>query len=174
MGEDKAGVDVGGRTMLDRVSATMSPVVSRTVLLGPDREGWECWPDSVHIGGPLAGLVTALERTPSDRVLLMAVDQPFALTETLGHLCAIGSDLPVVPVDDTGQRQVTCAVYPVAILDAARAEASTDGSIQTLLDMVSFTPVTPERWRSWGEDGRTWFSVDSPDDIAFGVRRYES
>lgn len=173
MGRDKADVAVAGETMLERVARAISPVVNRTVLLGPDRPGWECWPDAFHTQGPLAGVATALARTTSDRVLLVAVDQPFLRTETTMSLISVDSELPVVPVDLQGTRQVTCAVYPITIAEAAADEATSGGSIQTLLDRVSFAPVAPDVWQEWGEDGRSWFSVDDEVSLATGLARYE-
>lgn len=161
MGRDKADVVIDGLAMLDRVAAALRPNTDRVVLLGPDRDGWECWPDSVHAQGPLAGIATALSRADTSRVLAVAVDHAFLRTETLRHLVAIDSDRPVVPVDETGMRQVTCAVYPVSISGEASEEAAAGGSIQTLLDRVSFRPVAPDEWRTWGEDGRSWHSIDS-------------
>lgn len=172
MGRDKADVEIGPKSMLERVSAALSQSVSRTVLLGPDRAGWECWPDSVHAGGPLAGIATALSRAETDRILIVAVDQPFVRANTLRSLVAIDSELPVVPVDETGTRQVTCAVYPTSIAAEASGEAAGNGSIQTLLDRVSFRPVAPDEWRGWGEVGQSWFSVDTEDDLAAGLAKY--
>ena len=163
MGQNKADVVVSGSTMLEHVAKALAAVADHIVLLGPDREGWECWPDSVHAQGPLAGIATALTRMTSPRVVLVAIDHPFVRPGFLENLVAIGSDLPVVPVDETGIRQVTCALYPKGIAEAAIEEAAVGGSIQTLLDRVSFRPVTPVDWRSWGEDGRSWFSVDTPE-----------
>lgn len=160
MGRDKTDVLISGRTMLETVAEAIRHVTPRVVLLGPERAGWECWPDSVHAQGPLAGIATALTRTSSDKVVLVAVDHPFVTADLLGKLTDIETNLPVVPVDETGVRQVTCAVYPSAIGETAVDEASAGGSIQTLLDRVSFRPVTPDEWKSWGEDGRSWFSVD--------------
>lgn len=158
--------------MLNRVTAALSTISDHVVLLGPDREGWECWPDSVHAQGPLAGIATALNRTKADRVVLVAVDHPFVRSDLLRHLVDIGSDLPVVPVDETGVRQVTCAVYPTVIAAAATEEAATGGSVQTLLDRVSFRAVTPHEWRAWGEDGRSWFSVDTPEALGEAESTY--
>lgn len=172
MGVDKARVLVSGETMLDRVAGAMRRVTDHLVLLGADREGWECWPDSVHVGGPLAGIVTALNRMTSSRALVVAVDQPFVDPGTLHRLIAVDTDLPVVPVDEEGVRQVTCAVYPGTIAAAANEEAGQGGSIQMLLDRVSFHPITPGEWRSWGEDGRSWFSVDTPEDVDIGTARF--
>jgi hypothetical protein len=63
-------------------------------------------------------------------------------------------------------------VYPRELAGLAREEAETGGSIQTLLDRVSFFPVTPDRWEEWGEDGRSWFSADTPDALEEGQRRF--
>jgi molybdopterin-guanine dinucleotide biosynthesis protein A len=158
--------------MLERVSSALRSVVGRVVLLGPDRSGWETWPDSVHASGPLAGIATALTRAGSERVLLVAVDQPFVRPQTLQALVGIESSVPVVPVDAEGVRQVTCAIYPTSIAAAALEEASSGGSIQTLLDRVSFRAVPPSEWEGWGEDGRSWQSLDTTEDVADAEGRF--
>jgi molybdopterin-guanine dinucleotide biosynthesis protein A len=107
-----------------------------------------------------------------DRALIVAVDNVFVRPETLTHLASIDSDLPVVPVDRDGVRQVTCAIYPRQIADLAREESEAGGSIQTLLDRVSFLPVTPDEWEMWGEDGRSWYSADTPAALEEGQRRF--
>jgi len=172
MGQDKADVLISGTTMLDRVAAAVRPVCHRLVLLGPDRLGWDSWADSVHASGPLAGVATALARAVEPRVMVVAVDHAYVTTSTLGRLADMVSTHAVVPVDDEGVRQVTCAVYPTGIAAAAREEATAGGSIQTLLDRVSFRAVAPDEWRAWGEDGRSWFSVDSEDSLEEGRARF--
>lgn len=172
MGQDKADVLVGDRTMLEMVGSTVRSVADHTVLLGPYREGWECWPDSVHAHGPLAGIATALSRTRHPQVLLLAVDQPFVRVETLRRMVGLAGDIPVVPVDDHGVPQVTCALYPRAIGPEAMAEADAAGSVQSLLDRVSFRAVTPDQWESWGEDGRSWYSADDPSSLEEGMARF--
>lgn len=172
MGRDKSGVLVDGRTMLDRVGHALAGVTDRVVVLGPEREGWECWPDSVDAQGPLAGITTALSRTDRDHLLVVAVDNPFVRVETLRRLAAMATDIPVMPVDRDGVRQVTCAVYPRAIAAAALEEVRSGGSIQSLLDRVSFRAVTPEVWETWGEDGRSWYSVDDDLSLDRGVSRF--
>jgi len=172
MGTDKADVEVEGQTMLQRVSSALEEVLPHVVVLGAERKGIECWPDVVPARGPLAGIATALSRMEDDRVVIVAVDQPFVRTATLVELTEFDSRIPVVPVDDVGVRQVTCAVYPKAIADAAIEEAEADGSIQSLLDRVSFEAVIPEIWVLWGEDGRSWFSVDTHAALEEGIRRF--
>jgi molybdopterin-guanine dinucleotide biosynthesis protein A/molybdopterin-guanine dinucleotide biosynthesis protein len=172
MGSDKAGVVVGDRTMLDRVAGAVSAVADEVVLLGESRPGYECWPDEPHSSGPLAGIVTALERSSHPRVLVVAVDNALVRSETLTGLVGLESNISVVPVDASGVRQVTCAIYPRGIAGQAREEAGSGGSVQSLLDRVSFEPVTPDVWEAWGEDGRSWLSLDSPERVAEAVARY--
>ena len=172
MGVDKADVEVNGKTMLERVAAALGESVPHVVLLGAEREGIECWPDVVPARGPLAGIASALQRMEDDRVLVVAVDQPFVRTQTLARLAELDSKIPIVPVDAVGVRQVTCALYPKDIAEAAMEEAGADGSMQSVLDRVSFQAVTPEIWRRWGEDGRSWFSVDTLAALDDGIRRF--
>lgn len=173
MGRDKAEVAVGGQTMLDRVVAAASPVCDRVVVLGPERDGLESWPDTGTGSGPLAGLATALEKTEADQVLLIAVDNPFVRSETLAGIIDLAGDMPVVPVDGHGTRQVTCALYPATLAGIAREELGNGGSLQSLLDRVSFRPVTPDEWAAWGEDGRSWHSVDDPASLEEAVAAYD-
>lgn len=172
MGRDKADVLVGDKTMLERVGHAVEAVTDQTIVLGPDREGWETWPDSVHVHGPLAGIATALSRTEHAHVLLLAVDQPFVRIETLRGIVELKADIPVVPVDEHGVPQVTCALYPRAISDEASEEAAASGSVQSLLDRVSFRPIPPDEWTEWGEDGRSWYSTDDPDALEKGIALY--
>lgn len=173
MGVDKAEVAISGRTLLNRVASALDEVADRVVVLGEERQGYESWPDDAPGPGPLAGLATVLGRMTEDRALVVAVDNAFVRPETLRRLASIESDLPVVPVDDEGVRQVTCAVFPRQIAGQAVEEAEAGGSIQTLLDRVSFLPVTPDQWKQWDEDGRSWYSVDTPEALERGLERFD-
>lgn len=173
MGRDKAQVEVAGRSMLDLVVDALSAACDRVVVLGPERVGRESWPDTGAGSGPLAGIATALHRADSDHVLVVAVDNPFVRADTLRHLVALAGDTPVVPVDRDGVRQVTCAIYPASLAAAAREELDAGGSVQSLLDRVSFRPVTPAEWETWGEDGRSWHSVDDEASLLAAVDAYD-
>lgn len=172
MGQDKSDVMVKDRTMLEMVGAALHETADQVVLLGPDRNGWESWPDTISAHGPLSGITTALSRAIQPVVVVVAVDHPFVRPQTLARMLDRCDELPVVPVDDHGMRQVTCAVYPTTVATAAREEAEGGGSIQSLLDRVAFDPIAPEDWESWGEDGRSWFSIDSPAALDEALTRF--
>jgi molybdopterin-guanine dinucleotide biosynthesis protein A len=169
MGTDKALVEVSGRPMIEWVADALSAVCDSVVVAGREGHlaGYRCIPDAwpgVH--GPLAGLTTALGL--DEQVIAIGVDQPFVRVDTLRRL-AVGPGT-VVPFDR--QRQVTCAAYAASLRVEAEREAESGGSIQSLLDRLPHRRVDEPEWRSWGEDGRSWFSVDSPEDLAEGLTRW--
>lgn len=167
MGTDKAAVDLAGRPLAEWVTRAL--VGRSTVFVGADVPGARSIEDAAG-SGPLAGLAAALT-LGSDAVFLVAVDQAWLRTETVDALVARFDGRPVVPVDD-GTRQVTCAIYPSTLAVAAAGLAADGRALQAVLDKVSVDEVGEDEWRSWDEDGRSWFGVNSPDDLATGLQRF--
>lgn len=175
MGTDKAMAEVNGRPMsawvLDALRATCDRVVVTGRPSGLDGVPGLADPDSER-RGPLAGAVAALQHGGNSPVLLVATDQPWVRPATLRHLVDAHIDLPLVPTDAEGARQSTCAIYPANILPVALDELLAGGSLQSVLDRTAFDHVDEETWRAWGEDGRSWYSADTPDAIRVGLERY--
>lgn len=175
MGRDKALVQVSGRPMVEWVSTALGSVTDRLVVVGRSGTlaGIACVPDDRPARrGPLAGLATALRIGGSEPVLLVAVDQPWVRSETLAALLEQAGPLHAVVPVDAESRQVTCAVYPGSWAQRAASEDAAGSSIQSLLDELPFRPVEGPEWQEWGEDGRSWFSVDDESSLDHGVNRY--
>jgi molybdopterin-guanine dinucleotide biosynthesis protein A len=167
MGRDKASIQVGGRPFSEWIRRALAG--RTTVFLGGDL------PDVRTIGdapgsGPVAGLASALT-IGADAVLLVAVDQPWLRPGTVDHLVERFSGRPVVPVDD-GVRQVTCAIYPASLAPKAARLAEEGRALQAVLDDVGVDEVPAAEWAEWGEDGRSWFGADTPDEVAEGIERF--
>lgn len=179
MGVDKATVLVGGRSMVELATRALDAVADRVVIAGrsTSMNGFVGVPDPVPGRlGPLAGLAAALSEAGdcgAEAVVVVAVDQPFVRAETLARLIERCAGQAVVPSVD-GVRQVTCAVYPTSWRSEALKELETGGSIQSLLDRMPHAAVPPVEWAAWGEDGRSWFSVDDADALAAGLERFGS
>ena len=173
MGFDKAMASVGSSTMLEAVIDAVASVGDVVVVGRRDAPGAtpaisDRRPDA---RGPLTGLETVMHLYPDRTHVLVAVDHPFVRQETLLALLALDGDA-VVPLDG-GWQQVTCAVYRPAFLAAATAVLDAGGrSIIAALDHVDTQLVAEPQWRSWGEDGRSWFSVDSKERLNIGLQRY--
>jgi molybdopterin-guanine dinucleotide biosynthesis protein A len=173
MGQDKAMVTVGGRTMAQSVAEAMNSVFETTVVVGRSEPlaGLVPIPDRYppHLG-PLAGLASALEDLDAP-IVLVAVDQPLIRIETLRELAEqAAAGETAVCLDEAPQ--VTCASYSPEIIDAARRHLDRGGSIRTLLSDVDHRPIDPAEWGRWGEDGRSWYSMDSQDSIVEAEQRF--
>jgi molybdopterin-guanine dinucleotide biosynthesis protein A len=177
MGSDKALVGVAGRPMLDWVLDALGAVTTEVVISGEPRARWAerlrfIEDTGEQKRGPLAGIVAIMEQAGPDALLVVVgVDQPWVRPSTLREITARFTELPVVPVPD-GVRQTTCAVYPANDLLVATRELNAGGSIQSMLDRTAFDPFTEADLAACGEDGRSWFSVNTPDDLAEGLERY--
>ncbi len=176
MGRDKALVPIAGRPMARWVAKAAHAIAPKVIAVGRETPiaGIPTVPDvPTSKRGTLTGLVTALLYASPSPVLLLAVDQPFVRTATLRHLVNGSSGRAVVPFDQ-GARQVACGCYPASLAEAAAQELDRGGSIQTLLDHIDHVELDAEVWTAWGEDGRSWFSVDTDEALAEGLRRYGS
>lgn len=170
MGTDKALVEVDGEPMVAWVAAALGRVCDDLLVVGREGKlhGIEAILDD-HPGplGPAAGVATALRLAAGRPVLAVAVDQPFLRVETLVRLASAHQTM--VPLDDV--LQITCAFYTPDV-KGALTRAVRDG-IPLWKAIKDRSLIVPEdEWRSWGEDGRSWFSVDTPEALATGLERF--
>ncbi|MFE4697878.1 NTP transferase domain-containing protein [Streptomyces sp. NPDC056738] len=87
-GEDKPGVRVGGRTLLDRVLAACADAARTVVVAGPrpTARPVEWAREDPPGGGPLAALDAGLRHTTAPYVLLLSADLPFLEEKTVRRL----------------------------------------------------------------------------------------
>ena len=86
-GRDKSRLVVSGRSIIVRQVELLQRVTDEVLVVGPDPARFADVPvtvvgDVIAGAGALGGILTALEFTPADRVLVVACDLPF-LTEGL-------------------------------------------------------------------------------------------
>jgi molybdopterin-guanine dinucleotide biosynthesis protein A len=167
-GVDKASVEVGGVSLLERaLTATMA--IGEVVVVGPRVATsrpvtWTV--EDPPQGGPAAGLLAALDAfaVPPELVAVLAVDMPHLHAATLARLVwAVEADPQVegaVLVDATGRRQTLAAVYRSAALAAARAGAGREHGLpmRRLVEPLRLVEVP-----AVGDEARdvdTWADLD--------------
>lgn len=136
-GQDKPGVRVGGRTLLDRVLAACADATRTVVVAGPrpTARPVEWAREDPPGGGPLAALDAGLRHTAAPYVLVLSADLPFLEEKTVRRLLdtlrAAGppepSSLPEAP-DPTHTGPGTHAEGPGPRDEAADARPERPGS----------------------------------------------
>lgn len=167
MGRDKATIELAGKSMASWVVEAGAKAGLDTVVLGPHDAGTACQaiPDVVDDQsppGPLRGLTAALVAHPGRPVILAATDQPFVQPSTLLQL-ALQPDADVVVAIDEGYPQVTSARYGPRIAELLRATPVF--RLRDTIELGRSRIIQPEVWQRWGEDGRSFRSLDRPEDV---------
>ncbi|HEY5201745.1 MAG TPA: NTP transferase domain-containing protein [Acidothermaceae bacterium] len=114
-GTDKAGLDVGGVTLLDRVLSAVADA-HHCIVVGPRRP--TAWPVTFTVeepagSGPAAAIVHGLSFVDAATVVVLAADMPFAATavpKLIDALAGAHADAAML-VDDAGRRQPLLAAY---------------------------------------------------------------
>jgi molybdopterin-guanine dinucleotide biosynthesis protein A len=114
-GTDKAALDVGGMTLLDRVLAAVVGA-QRCVVVGPRRPTARSVTFTIEEppgSGPAAAIVHGLSLVDAPTVVVLAADMPFAASAVLKVIDALaGSEAhAAMLVDQTGRRQPLLAAY---------------------------------------------------------------
>lgn len=168
MGGDKATAELWGRPLIAHVASALEIADCEVLAVGRTDPvaGVPAIADETPGHGPAVGLLTALRRAAGRPVFLAATDQPLLRSDTV--IAMLGLEGPAVVPLTGGTRQVLCAVYRQDCLEplAQLVAADPSPSLQTLLDGLDFRAVTEVEWRGWGEDGRSWRSIDTPDELA--------
>lgn len=163
-GVDKPGLEVAGRTLLERVAAAARALSPRglTIVVGPERDS----PRALYVredppgAGPVPALRAGLEHVVSDRFALLAADLPHLAAE---HLALLEPNS--VFVDAGGREQWLTGVWRTADVRAALA-AYTGRSLYGVLG-----PLEPRRVPVPDPDAVA--DCDTPEDLARAARRLD-
>lgn len=140
-GIDKATLDMGGESMLDRTLRAVAGL--RVIVVGAEAPGVLSVWEEPRGSGPAAAIGAGLREVTAPYVLVVACDQPF-LGEAIPMLRAAmdGGD-GVIAVDETGRRQHLMIVVRTAALAASAARhRSLDGmSVRALLAPLDLVEV---------------------------------
>jgi molybdenum cofactor guanylyltransferase len=175
MGVDKAFLDFGGRTLLDRALEAMSAVCERVTIVGdPAKFGAsEGVRGTVVVGdifqgcGPLGGIHSALVHSNAELNLVLAVDMPFVSEELLAFLfvaAETGDALVTVPSVGKGV-QPLCAIYRRDFSRVAElAVRSGRYKIESAFSGVAVRVIDEAELVKAGFSERNFFNVNTPED----------
>ena len=182
MGVDKAFLEFGGQTLLDRALVVMGGVCDRVAIVGDpakfakyastkqESPKYKSVVADIFSGcGPLAGIHAALVHSPAELNLMLAVDMPFVSKELLGFIFTAAADednhaIITVPRTSHGF-QPLCAVYRRDFSTIAeQALRAGKYKIDAAFSGVSVRVIEEAELAAAGFTEHSFFNVNTPQD----------
>jgi molybdopterin-guanine dinucleotide biosynthesis protein A len=178
MGCDKALVELGGRTLLERTLGLASEVASGVRVVGdPVKYGSfgalvaDVYPER----GPLGGIHAALVSTNTDLNLVLATDLPFLQMKFLRFLIATArANEALVTVPQLGRYfEPLCAVYRKEFASvAAAALAKGENKVDALFTEPVTRTISEQEMRGAGFSASIFRNLNSPNDVVRAQREF--
>jgi molybdopterin-guanine dinucleotide biosynthesis protein A len=171
-GVNKALLQVGERSNIERVLAALGPLCTEVVAVANDRAlagraDLRLLLDQEPHAGVLPALAQGLGALPTDLVVAVACDMPFlsrALLAELIERCA-GQDVVMPIVDDRPEpmhavyRRTACLLAIQAALEAGERR------MISFLDRVRVVRIEAADVRRWDPELRSFFNTNTPADL---------
>jgi len=176
-GATKALLQVGGRTILDTLAATLSGRFAEILLVAKEPEAfqvlqpgapWRLVLDDSPARSSLTGIGTALKHARTDHVFITACDTPLLrpalLSALLEHLRP--EDDVVLPLKPDGYFEPLCAVYSRRCLPHIEAQLQReDYKIIRFFDKVRVSPLPVETLLQADPDLVTFRNANTPEEL---------
>jgi molybdopterin-guanine dinucleotide biosynthesis protein A len=172
MGRDKAFLQLGGRTMLDRaieLANTVAPIVR---IVAPQEKFLtiaRTIEDVFLDCGPLGGIHAALTCTTTELNLVLAVDSPFVEADFLTYMIAQASQISaLVTVPEAGKGlQPLCAVYRRDFREVAeRSLKKKKNKIDALFANVETRVIAEAEITRMGFSSKMFQNLNTPEEFA--------
>lgn len=170
MGSDKAFLELGGRTLLDRALELAKSVTLRVTIVGDAKTlapfGFVI-ADVFPGHGPLGGIHAALASSETPLNLVLGIDLPFLDRRLLHDLVtqAAAADAVVTVPRVGGYYQTLCAVYRREFASTAeRALEEGKNKIDALFPQVSVRVIEEQELKAAGFDSTLFRNLNTPED----------
>ena len=171
-GQDKSRLIVEGRSILERQMELLRTVVDDVFLVGHDSArfadtGLRVFPDRVSGAGAIGGIITALESTTADRVIVLACDMPFLVSGLLRALLVLAESGDGAWVKTARGPEPLVACYRQQARTEIR-EAIKSGHLKAAeLDQVlTLRELTEQDVSAFGPVERLLANLNTPEDYA--------
>lgn len=181
MGQDKASLQLGDQTFLQHISGTLRPICKPVVLVGraDQRQMFssedEFVTDLVPDAGPLAGLVTGLDkvRQRADLALVVACDTPLIQSALVRFLVScIGDSDAAIPWDGEHLYGLT-AVYRTGAADLLRKMLDRgQRKIQNIAQAIRIKKISLDEIRQADPNLDSLLGCNTPEEYQMLIRRH--
>ena len=182
MGTDKALLNLGGRSFIERIHTALSSITAKTSLVGAveTHAAWSQLPSvpDIHVKwGALGGLHAALTACTAEWAAIAACDLPFVTGELFVRLANLRETFDaVVPIQMDGRWQPLCALYRASAtrMRAAQLIAEGERRPRALLKQVRTRQVAFAELSDLRGANRFFTNVNTPEDYANAQKEGET
>jgi molybdopterin-guanine dinucleotide biosynthesis protein A len=176
MGRPKADVELRGRPLISYPLAALEQAGIEAIVVAkrstPLPElSVPVWHERDEPAHPAVGIVTALQRSASDTVLVVACDMPFLTADLLSYMSSLPDAIAVPYLD--GLYQPLLGRYPRVIAPSFAYVLGKDLSLQQIVSDLGPLKLDEEQLGGFGELERLFFNVNTPDDLEKAERWME-
>lgn len=124
MGEDKALLQVGAKTIIEMMIDKLKPFCNEIIISADNVEkyskfGYKVVPDKFKNSGPLAGIYSSLLESNTESNFVISCDLPLVSQNVIEKIINTNSDKEIIlPVTD-GKYHQLCGVYSKSVLEKA-------------------------------------------------------
>lgn len=180
MGTPKALLPFGGEPLITHIVRALQPRFGDVIVVAAEGQDLPPLParvvrDDVAFQGPVGGLVYGLRALERDWAFATSCDSAFLSEALVGHLQShCGADREVVVTHWDGRFQPLFAMYRRTVLPVLEAQLAA-GELRpvSLFDKVRTQVVREEEIRRFDRDGSSFFNMNTPEDYAEALRRWE-
>ena len=175
MGQDKATLPAGDRTLIEHLARRLGPVVDETIIAGgpmqASLENVRVVADQRPGLGPLAGMLAGLTAATHRHVWVVGCDLPDVEPALGGLLRALAGDFEAVVPRPTQEPEGVCALYVRDLaLRISDLLESGERSIKSLLDRSAVRYLTSDELRSVDPELRSFRNINTPADYEDWLR----
>ena len=173
MGRDKAFVELGGSTLIERViqrSADLGQAETILITNKPADYAHLDLPmhrDAMPNKGSLGGIYTALLRAKHPAVLVLACDMPFVNADLLRHMITqLDTDTDIVVPRVEGYPQALHAIYRVTCIEPIRAQLEANRlKIIRFYDQMRVRYLDEAECAKFDPAGRSFANLNTPAEL---------
>jgi molybdopterin-guanine dinucleotide biosynthesis protein A len=176
-GLNKAGLQIGGASVLDRQLTQLRRVVDRTIIIASDAEAFAATgvpviPDLEPHAGALGALHTAVHAAGTERTLVIACDMPFVSEPLLAFLIEAGRTADIAIPRTARGYEPLCATYSRRSAGELRRlveEKRFRLSEVALIPGLTIRELGPDELERFGPEEMVFFNINTPDDYARAI-----
>lgn len=186
MGQDKALLEVDGRSLIEYVLDVTTALADETLIVASERPEYEQFgcrvvPDKFPRSGSLGGIYSALSESSSDYCLVLACDMPFVNAKLLGYMAQVERTYDVLVPSLPGERsdqgdgetlETLHAIYSRACLPAIERQLNA-GVFKVIgfFSEVNVMKLPEEVIQEYDPQFLSFFNTNTPEEFTWAKER---